>query len=197
MPKSSATRPADASPRGSATRGDDAPPRVFFALWPDPAARDALATISREVAARAGGRAPAVDNLHLTLAFVGEVARDRVAALQAVGLEASFGVRPFDLSLDQIGAFGRSGIVWAGASSVPAGLDELVGRLNAALVAQGFPTDPRPFRAHVTLARRCRRSAGVSLARPIAWPVARLVLNASELAPGGSRYREIAGWDLH
>jgi 2'-5' RNA ligase len=56
--------------------------------------------------------------------------------------------------------------------------------------------DPRPFHTHVTLARRCRKRVDVSMAAPIAWPVERLVLNASELAPDGPRYRELAGWTL-
>jgi len=170
--------------------------RVFFAVWPDAAARDALAKLACAVAAEEGGRAPAQENLHLTLAFVGDVAEERVAALRAVGLEATIGVPAFDLALDRVGAFRGSGITWAGASRVPAALGHLVGRLNDALAAQGFPTDPRPFQAHVTLARRCRRQPGANLAPPIAWTVATLTLNASELAPGGSRYREIAGWPL-
>ncbi len=170
--------------------------RVFFAVWPDAAARDALAKRASEVAADAGGRAPAIENLHLTLAFVGEVAIDRADALRAVGHAATAGVPAFDLSLDRVGAFRGTGIAWAGASSVPAELAQLVGQLNAALTAQGFPTDPRPFQAHVTLARRCRRQPRTNHAAPIAWTVAKLVLNASDLGSGGPRYRELAVWPL-
>jgi 2'-5' RNA ligase len=170
--------------------------RVFFAVWPDAAARDALAKLANEVAAEAGGRAPALANLHLTLAFVGEVAEERVAALCAIGLEAASGVPAFDLSLDRVGAFRGSGIAWAGASSVPAGLAQLVSQLNDALTAQGFPADPRPFHAHVTLARRCRRAADFGIAAPIAWRVGRLTLNASEALPAGPRYRALADWLL-
>ena len=89
-----------------------------------------------------------------------------------------------------------AGIAWAGASSVPAELAQLVRQLNDALMAQGFPTDPRPFQAHLTLARRCRRQPRANQAAPIAWTVARLVLNASDLGSGGPRYRELAAWPL-
>ena len=170
--------------------------RVFFALWPDAGARDALATLSRAVVRQAGGRAPAAENLHLTLAFVGEVTVDRADALRVVGLAATAGMPAFDLSLDGVGAFRGSGIAWAGASSVPPELAQLVSQLNDALTAQGFPTDPRPFHAHVTLARRCRRAAAALPAAPITWTVDGMTLNASELAPGGSRYRELAAWPL-
>jgi 2'-5' RNA ligase len=182
--------------RSSAARGCEAPLRVFFALWPDAEARDALAALSRTIAARAGGRAPAVENLHLTLAFVGEIAPDRVAALVTAGREAADGVVAFEFALDRVGAFRGNRIVWAGASSVPAELDRLARRLGEALVAQGFLADPRPFQAHVTLARRCRRAVDAPLAVPVVWRVARFVLNASELASGGSRYRELDGWTL-
>jgi RNA 2',3'-cyclic 3'-phosphodiesterase len=170
--------------------------RVFFAIWPEAAARDALAQRASEIAAETGGRAPAIENLHLTIAFVGEVAGDRLEALSAAGVAATAHVPAFDLSLDRVGAFRGSGIAWAGASSVPAELAQLVGQLNSALTAQGFPTDPRPFQAHVTLARRCRRRFAEKPATPIAWMVAKLTLNASELAPGGPRYRELAAWPL-
>jgi 2'-5' RNA ligase len=48
----------------------------------------------------------------------------------------------------------------------------------------------------VTLARRCQGPVTVPLVTPIAWHVGRIALNASELAPGGSRYRELASWPL-
>jgi 2'-5' RNA ligase len=59
--------------------------RMFFALWPDAAARAALAGLAAEVVRGGGGRAPAAANLHLTLAFVGAVAPERREALHAAG----------------------------------------------------------------------------------------------------------------
>jgi 2'-5' RNA ligase len=188
--------PAANPPAPPRTTAADHALRVFFAIWPDATARDALATLASTVAAEAGGRIPAIENLHLTLAFVGEVATDRVEALVAAGLAATAGVPAFDLVLDRVGAFRGSGIAWAGASSVPAELAQLLGQLNAALTAQGFRTDPRPFQAHVTLARRCRRQPRAIQATPIAWIVAKLALNASDLGAAGPRYRELAAWPL-
>jgi len=170
--------------------------RVFFSVWPDAAARNALAKLANAVAAETGGRAPAIQNLHLTLAFVGDVAIDRIEALRVAGLAATEGVPAFNLSLDRVGAFRGAGIAWAGAAVTPPALLALARRLNDALAAAGFPTDPRPFQLHVTLARRCRRPPAATMCAPIAWAATGITLNASELAPGGSRYREIAGWPL-
>lgn len=170
--------------------------RAFFAFWPDTAARDALARLARVVAAAAGGRGSAGENVHLTLAFLGEVPIARVPVLQAIGAAVAASVGGFDLRLGRVGMFRGSGIAWAGASAPPPDLVRLVTDLNAALAADGFAVDPRPFHVHVTLARRCRRRAEVALPAPIAWTVTRLVLNASDLSSGGPRHRELAAWPL-
>jgi 2'-5' RNA ligase len=184
------------NPTGTNSDATDAAVRAFFALWPDAVARDALARLAQEVAALAGGKAPAAMNAHLTLAFLGEVAPPHVPTLLAFGAAAAATVPPFRLVLDRIGAFRGSGIAWAGASVVPAEMTRLGSELSTALAAGGFVLDPRPFHAHVTLARRCRKRVDVSMATPIAWPVERLVLNASELARDGPRYHEVGAWTL-
>jgi len=181
---------------GPAPHGADAPLRAFFALWPDAGAGAALAALARDVAAQSQGRAAAAANLHLTLVFLGDVATARIAALRAIGAAAASAVPPFALALDRTGTFRGAEIAWAGTSEPPAGLLQLVQRLGDALAAGGFALEQRAFHPHVTLARRCRRPAGGSIALPIAWTVARLTLNASDLLPAGPRYRELAGWPL-
>ena len=175
---------------------DPASLRVFFALWPDAPARDALAALARDTVAQAQGRAPVAENLHLTLAFLGDVAPGRIAALRAIGRHVSSVVPAFTLSLDCTGMFRGSGIAWAGASATPPELAGLVERLREALVAEGFALERRAFQPHVTLARRCRKPNGVRILAPIAWNVAGIALNASELRPDRSRYRELASWPL-
>jgi 2'-5' RNA ligase len=170
--------------------------RVFFALWPDPPVRDALAALARDAAAQAQGRASAAEDLHLTLVFLGDVAPSRVALLQAIGRHVCAAVPAFTLSLDCTGMFRGSGIAWAGASATPPELAGLVGRLREALVAEGFALERRGFRPHVTLARRCRKPGGIRIAEPVAWIAAGMALNASELRSDRSRYRELASWPL-
>ena len=176
--------------------------RVFFALWPDADVRDRLREIARAIAERAQGRPPPPENLHMTLAFVGEVPEASIATLQRIGRAAAATVPPFALTLDRIGTFPRQGIAWAGASWPPDALVRLAAELADGLTAQGFRLERRPFHAHVTLARRCRVRAadpmrdGEPLSAPIVWNVARATLMASELASGPPRYRELDGWPL-
>ena len=170
--------------------------RVFFALWPDPATRDLVAALAHEVVARAGGMAPRPGNIHLTLAFVGDVASERIAALERIGDEAARAAAPFMLALDRHGGFRETGIAWLGTEAMPPELDRLARELNEGLRAGGFRVERRPYQAHVTLARRCRRRAFPDAVAPIAWRIERLTLTASELLRQGSNYRELAAWPL-
>ena len=170
--------------------------RVFFAVWPDAPARDRLAAAARDMVRRAGGRASDPANHHLTVAFVGDVAAERIAALRRVGAAAARAVAPFVLSLDRLGAFQHTGIAWLGSDNVPPELACLVGALRDGLAANHFPVERRRFRAHATIARRCAPLATAAIA-PVAWRVERLALVASELTPAGSRYRELAAWSLN
>jgi len=73
--------------------------RVFFALWPAATARDALAGLAHDVAARVQGRAPPDENLHMTLAFVGDISATlpNAASLRCAGISVSgagAGARP-------------------------------------------------------------------------------------------------------
>ena len=170
--------------------------RAFFALWPDVATRAALATLARDVTNETGGRPPVAHNIHLTLAFLGEVPAARIAQLCAAGAHAAEAVSAFELQLDRVGSFRGSGIAWAGTSAIPGALAQLAAVLGAELAARGFVLDPRPFAVHVTLARRCRKRITAAFATPIVWPVARLALNASDLSRDGPRYHELGGWPL-
>jgi 2'-5' RNA ligase len=170
--------------------------RTFFALWPDAGAGEALAALAHDIAARMDGRATVAGNLHMTLAFLGDVAATRIGTLGEIGGAAASEAPPFALALDRVGTFRGAGIAWAGTSMPPAGLLHLVRRLGEALSASGFAIEQRAFHPHVTLARRCRRPGGGAAAAPIAWTVARLSLNVSERASAGPRYRELAGWPL-
>ena len=169
---------------------------MFFALWPDADARVSLAALARDVAARTKGRPPPAANLHVTLAFIGEVPSERIGALCAIGASVAASATPFVLTLDCAGTFRGTGIAWAGTSSLPPPLGELARNLTDALAAQDFAVERRAFSAHVTLARRCKAPGLASVAAPISWTVTRLALDASEQGSGAPRYRELATWAL-
>ena len=76
---------------------------------------------------------------------------------------------------------------------------ELAAAVERAVVAEGFPPEERPFRAHLTLGRvRDRRFPTVAaLAVPAAeFAVEEAVLFRSELSSAGSRYTPLARLQL-
>ena len=169
--------------------------RLFFALWPDKAARKALAQLAVEIARDGHGRVPRESNLHLTLAFLGDVPAQRIDALVALGARVSATSGPFPLALERVGGTSYR-IAWIAPAEIAEPLHALQSALAEALAAEDFPRERRMFRPHVTLARDCTRSTRHGRIPPIGWRVERLSLVASTLQSGGSEYREIGGWPL-
>lgn len=181
------TRPAETA--------SGAPPRarVFFALWPAAAIARRLHKEGERVHTATGGRRMRRDTLHLTLAFIGDIPRERLDDLRAAADKVAF--PPFTLQLDRIAGWRHNHIVWVGAAEVPAELESLVSQLNAALAAGGFPVERRKFAAHVTLLRNARGELAASELDPsIVWPVGEFVLVESDLRPEGAQYTVVATW---
>ena len=79
---------------------------------------------------------------------------------------------------------------------MPPALLDAACALRDALAEAGFALETRPFRPHVTLARRCVQPLPRARCAPIRWRVDRLCLIGSELRPEGPVYRELAAWPL-
>ena len=169
--------------------------RLFFALWPDDAVRAALAALLARLGPECEGRAMAAANLHVTLAFLGNVPEARVPAFEALadGLTGE----PFELRLDRLGYWRHNRIVWAGARAMPAALEALAADMKLALQGVGWAVDERPYAAHVTLLRDARRGPAGHDAIVPPWRVDGFVLVRSEQGAGGVRYTPVRRWPLH
>ena len=168
--------------------------RVFFALWPGAATAAALHARARALHAECGGRVMRCDTIHLTLAFLGDVAVSRLAALEAVA-QSVRGER-FVLELDRVGSWRGNRILWAGCVKGPAALPAMAEALAAGLREAGFELEARAFNPHVTLVRNAARPPRVVEMAPLRWPVASFVLVASEREAGGAHYRVLGRWPL-
>ena len=128
--------------------------RLFFALNFAPETCRALMDVQRRLRRLAGpGNYTRPENLHLTLAFLGEQTPEGLAAARRA-LEAAV-LPPLALTFDHTGRFRQAGeaLWWIGLSENPA-LTALYASLWDALEQEGFPRETRPFRPHLTLARR-------------------------------------------
>jgi 2'-5' RNA ligase len=167
--------------------------RLFFALWPDPALRQALGARVEGVTASLEGRPQRPDQWHVTLEFMGQVPRERQPSLRA----AADRVRqsPITIEFDRVEHWRKPQVVCLVASRVPAGLAALVTQLHAALVAEGFTLDARPFSPHVTLARKVRAAADSLVDPPFVWRSDGFSLVRSVTDPAGSRYEPLYWWN--
>jgi 2'-5' RNA ligase len=166
--------------------------RLFFALWPDAAARAGLAAWSRELCALCGGRALQPQDLHLTLAFLGSVDAERIGAIERAAAEVTS--RAATLVLDSPGYWKHNRIVWAGASRPPPELESLVADLRGALARAGVPFDAKRFVSHVTLLRDARDLPAIPELEPISWEARGFMLAGSSQRPGGGRYEILRSW---
>lgn len=100
-----------------------------------------------------GVRWLAADQLHLTLAFLGDV--DAKSELRLREQLEKVRVPPFLLSIEGVGTFGgsRPSVIWSGVSTGHPHLFALHKRVYDALFAAHFEPELRSFHPHVALAR--------------------------------------------
>ena len=160
---------------------------MFFALWPRPALARRLDELAHAARAMSGGRVMRRETLHQTVAFVGDIPRERIPALIAVGRALRFDT--FGFELDLVRRWPRNRIVWAGPSEPPSALTALALTLVGDLTDAGFWLETRDFVPHVTLVRNSKREPGFDRIEPLVWAVDEFVLVESVRSGKGSRYR--------
>ena len=173
--------------------------RLFFALWPDEAARRALSAATAKAVRRCGGRPVPAANLHVTLVFLGSVAQRRIAELQDIAREraASFAqAEPLSLTFGRLTHWSRSQILCNRATEESATARALAESLKDAVAAAGFTPDLKPFHAHVTVARKVLRAAELPAVTPVVWRFADFALVDSHTAPAGPIYSVIESYPL-
>ena len=130
------------------------------------------------------------ENLHLTLAFIGEYG-DPDEVLDAME-RVSF--QPFEITMDRLGSFGD--LQWAGIKE-NAALEAVVRRLRHALSDAGIPYDKKKFKAHITYLRQARfpdgRRVTPEAAGPVRMQVTEIVLMRSTRGKNGMIYTELGG----
>ncbi len=152
--------------------------------------RALMAGISSLRAQSRGGSFTREENLHLTLAFIGE--SERTEDISRVIRKCA--CPRFEISLGGSGRFGD--LWWAGLAPCPR-LDALAESLRAELKREGFEPDDKPFRAHITLARRLRPAGSISLdLPPCSMTASRVSLMKSERINGHMKYTEVFGLEL-
>ena len=170
--------------------------RAFLALWPD--SETALAIDRwRSLCWRNLPGAVPVQNLHLTLAFLGDIERAQVErlteALDRISAER------IEVPLCRVGYQVDQNMLWLEPgpelAEQAAPLHRLVDAARHASGKAGIAVRKGLFRPHVTLARRVEVTASSPLMEPSFSLVAEdFHLVSSERRPGGPHYRIVRSW---
>lgn len=166
--------------------------RLFYALWPPRTWAQAWYEAARRWA-RGRTRVKVVppERLHLTLVFLGEVPRERLGAFLALG--AAMGPVPDEpLVLDRFECWAKPRVACLSGPPPQGAWSRFIERLAQESRALGAKVEHRPFRPHVTLARKVSPEAfdapGLGVGLPIHWSAAGFRLIRSESGPKGLRY---------
>lgn len=170
--------------------------RLFFALsLPDVVQQQIVQWRAQQFLPNAG-RPVAAANLHLTLAFLGEVSDRKAAALSQL---ASRIVQPgFSLTLDDSGHWPGPGVVWLGCRQAPRGLLQLAELLRSQAARSGCRQNTLPFHPHITLLRGATRPLTLPSSTP-GWRIqcGEFSLYQSLFTQGRTRYQRLASWPFN
>jgi 2'-5' RNA ligase len=174
--------------------------RLFFALQPTAKQSAALLARTAPVVEKLQGQRVPPENLHATLCFVGAVAEEKLAELRAAA--ATVRAAALKLRFEQLEFWDKPRVLCATGSKESEAAHELARRLGEAAVAAGFAPDLKPFRAHLTLARKVKaaEAAKIEWPRPFSPSMTvrcdRFVLMQSRREESGSIYSALDSWAL-
>lgn len=168
--------------------------RLFFAIYPDATARQVLGEIAKPLITT--GVPSLIDNLHITLAFIGnsDLAYEN-CLIKKIKQICHLG--SFTINIDQVGHFPKPRILWLGSQQPPAQLIKLHEALLEDIEPCGYQAENRPWIPHITIARKYRGNTGTyRLQTPVSICVDTFSLMESVSHPEGVRYVELKQFPL-
>jgi RNA 2',3'-cyclic 3'-phosphodiesterase len=180
--------------------------RLFFALWPDEAQRTALAHAAAKTVRHSGGSPVPESNLHITLAFLGSVTETRLPELSTIAGRAAAtspgDAVPLAITFEGVEYWAKPQVLAVlehphdTRAEPTSGVGQLARTLVTETVAAGFSPDLKPFRAHVTVARKVTRAPRSGEMRQVLWSFDSFALIESRTLPGGPVYSVVESFVL-
>jgi RNA 2',3'-cyclic 3'-phosphodiesterase len=135
--------------------------RTFIAIDLSDAMRERIADVEDQLKVKCSAipiRWVPVENIHLTLVFLGDISVLNLALLEdALQIELN-GYSSFEINVGQIGAFPsnqRPRVIWVGVEA-PKELFEIQAKIENRLHHLGYPREDRHFSPHLTIGRMAR-----------------------------------------
>jgi 2'-5' RNA ligase len=163
--------------------------RLFIAINFKNETRSRLLALRDELRGRSQrGNFSAPENLHLTLAFIGEASPKQVDTIKAIMDTITF--KPFAATIDRLGTFSRGTLWWAGLREDKPLMD-LQREVEHKLALCGFKMDGRKYSPHITLGREVVTDAKPWTIGPFGETVGTIDLMKSERINGKLTYTAI------
>ena len=128
------------------------------------------------------------ENLHLTLAFIGEVSPNKVEKIEAILETITF--EPFEVTVDKLGTFSH-GTLWYATLCEYKPLMLLQREITYKLALCGFEMDGRKYSPHITLGREIVTDEKPWRIEPFGETVTKIDLMKSERIQGKLTYTPI------
>ena len=165
--------------------------RLFFALWPDAQVKAQCANIIHELDNGRGRRTP-VDNLHVTLLFLGNLSLGKELELRETIRQMA--IPYIELCFNQLSFWKKPGVLCLTASEINPNLIKLVDRLSLAAKNLGIPIDQYAYHPHITLFRKANGIADYNF-ETIAWRSSAICLVECAAPLHIPEYKVIETWN--
>ena len=137
--------------------------RLFFALWPNNETRKKIDKINQSISSE-GLKRVKCENLHVTLVFLGNVDAESEAMIRQRMKNIS--AQPFTIQFDQLSFWRKPRILCLTTQQYDQQLLILVDALKRELEQCGMVMEDRPYKPHITLARKALRLIDMNI-KPI------------------------------
>ena len=189
------------------------PIRAFIAIELPETVKKSLAEMQQHLRVQPseGIKWVSPESIHLTLKFLGWVARERIENIESAISQSVTGFEPFNLGLTGLGAFPnlrRMNVIWCGLSGDIPKLNALQQSVERYVSPLGYPTENRAFSPHLTLARLreevssetkqrlAAKITGTNVEPGLTIPVDAVSLMQRTLLPTGAIYTELGRFQL-
>lgn len=163
--------------------------RLFIAINFNIETRSRLIALREELHSRSQhGNFTSDENLHLTLAFIGEVSPKKIDKIKAIMDTVTF--EPFPVTVERLGTFSRGTLWWAGLREDKPLLN-LQYEVAYKLALCGFEMDGRDYHPHITLGREVMTDTAPWQVLPFGETVTNIELMKSERIGGKLTYTAI------
>jgi len=167
--------------------------RLFFALWPDNAIRKQINGLNQSITS-ADLNKVYLDNLHVTLVFLGQV--DSKSEAKIIACTDNISQPAFSLHFEQLVFWKKPRILCLTTQQYDPQLLILLNALKNIVRQCGVQTEDRPYRPHITLARKATQNISRKIG-PIKWQAQSFCLLQSCSTPSGVKYQVLQRWDLN